>query len=236
MELVVFNTQGQETAKKVVLAESVFGMEPNNHAIYLDVKQYLANQRQGTHKAKQRNEVAGSTRKLKRQKGTGGARSGSIKSPLFPGGGRIFGPVPRDYSFKLNKKLKAVARRSDLSMKAQAANILVVADFEMETPKTKSFVAMEQNLNLAGQKILLVVPETNVNISLSVRNLQNVKVVPAANLCTYDVMNCSKVLFAESDVNIVNEMLAEEKRWKLLKIYQKCLKNLPNSVKMRFLQ
>ena len=208
MELVVFNTQGQETAKKVVLAESVFGMEPNNHAIYLDVKQYLTNQRQGTHKAKQRNEVAGSTRKLKRQKGTGGARSGSIKSPLFPGGGRIFGPVPRDYSFKLNKKLKAVARRSALSMKAQAANIVVVEDFEMETPKTKSFVAMEQNLNLAGQKILLVVPETNVNISLSVRNLQNVKVVPAANLCTYDVMNCSKVLFAESAVNIVNEMLA----------------------------
>ena len=208
MELVVFNTQGQETAKKVVLAESVFGMEPNNHAIYLDVKQYLANQRQGTHKAKQRNEVAGSTRKLKRQKGTGGARSGSIKSPLFPGGGRIFGPVPRDYSFKLNKKLKAVARRSALSMKAQAANIVVVEDFEMETPKTKSFVAMEQNLNLAGQKILLVVPEPNVNISLSVRNLQNVKVVPAANLCTYDVMNCSKVLFAESAVNIVNEMLA----------------------------
>ena len=208
MELVVFNTQGQETAKKVVLAESVFGMEPNNHALYLDVKQYLANQRQGTHKAKQRNEVAGSTRKLKRQKGTGGARSGSIKSPLFPGGGRIFGPVPRDYSFKLNKKLKAVARRSALSMKAQAANIVVVEDFEMETPKTKSFVAMEQNLNLAGQKILLVVPETNVNISLSVRNLQNVKVVPAANLCTYDVMNCSKVLFAESAVNIVNEMLA----------------------------
>ncbi|MBO5903319.1 MAG: 50S ribosomal protein L4 [Tidjanibacter sp.] len=208
MELVVFNTQGQETAKKVVLAESVFGMEPNNHAIYLDVKQYLANQRQGTHKAKQRNEVAGSTRKLKRQKGTGGARSGSIKSPLFPGGGRIFGPVPRDYSFKLNKKLKAVARRSALSMKAQAASIVVVEDFEMETPKTKSFVAMEQNLNLAGQKILLVVPETNVNISLSVRNLQNVKVVPAANLCTYDVMNCSKVLFAESAVNIVNEMLA----------------------------
>ena len=208
MELVVFNTQGQETAKKVVLAESVFGMEPNNHAIYLDVKQYLANQRQGTHKAKQRNEVAGSTRKLKRQKGTGGARSGSIKSPLFPGGGRIFGHVPRDYSFKLNKKLKAVARRSALSMKAQAANIVVVEDFEMETPKTKSFVAMEQNLNLAGQKILLVVPETNVNISLSVRNLQNVKVVPAANLCTYDVMNCSKVLFAESAVNIVNEMLA----------------------------
>ncbi|MBO7188066.1 MAG: 50S ribosomal protein L4 [Tidjanibacter sp.] len=208
MELVVFNTQGQETAKKVVLAESVFGMEPNNHALYLDVKQYLANQRQGTYKAKQRNEVAGSTRKLKRQKGTGGARSGSIKSPLFPGGGRIFGPVPRDYSFKLNKKLKAVARRSALSMKAQAANIVVVEDFEMETPKTKSFVAMEQNLNLAGQKILLVVPETNVNISLSVRNLQNVKVVPAANLCTYDVMNCSKVLFAESAVNIVNEMLA----------------------------
>ncbi len=208
MELVVFNTQGKETAKKVELKESVFGVEPNNHAIYLDVKQYLANQRQGTHKSKQRNEVAGSTRKLKRQKGTGGARSGSIKSPLFPGGGRVFGPVPRDYSFKLNKKLKAVARRSALSMKAQSESIVVVEDFVIDTPKTKSFVAMEQNLNLAGQKILLVVPETNVNISLSVRNLQNVKVIPAANLCTYDVMNCSKVLFSESAVNIVNEMLA----------------------------
>ena len=208
MELAVLNAQGQQTGRTVVLSDAVFGVEANDHAIYLDVKQYLADQRQGTHKSKQRNEVAGSTRKLKRQKGTGGARSGSIKSPLFPGGGRIFGPVPRDYSFKLNKKLKAVARRSALSMKAQAANIVVVEDFEMETPKTKSFVAMEQNLNLAGQKILLVVPETNVNISLSVRNLQNVKVVPAANLCTYDVMNCSKVLFAESAVNIVNEMLA----------------------------
>ena len=208
MELAIYTTTGTQTEKKAVLSAEVFGIEPNTHAIYLAVKQYLADQRQGTHKAKQRNEVAGSTRKLKRQKGTGGARSGSIKSPLFPGGGRIFGPVPRDYSFKLNKKLKAVARRSALSMKAQAANIVVVEDFEMETPKTKSFVAMEQNLNLAGQKILLVVPETNVNISLSVRNLQNVKVVPAANLCTYDVMNCSKVLFAESAVNIVNEMLA----------------------------
>ena len=207
MELSVYKIDGT-VAKTVTLNDEIFGITPNDHAIYLDVKQYLANQRQGTHKAKQRNEVAGSTRKLKRQKGTGGARSGSIKSPLFPGGGRIFGPVPRDYSFKLNKKLKAVARRSALSMKAQAANIVVVEDFEMETPKTKSFVAMEQNLNLAGQKILLVVPETNVNISLSVRNLQNVKVVPAANLCTYDVMNCSKVLFAESAVNIVNEMLA----------------------------
>ena len=208
MELTIYTTTGTQTEKKAVLSQEVFGIEPNTHAIYLAVKQYLADQRQGTHKAKQRNEVAGSTRKLKRQKGTGGARSGSIKSPLFPGGGRIFGPVPRDYSFKLNKKLKAVARRSALSMKAQAENIVVVEDFEMETPKTKSFVAMEQNLNLAGQKILLVVPETNVNISLSVRNLQNVKVVPAANLCTYDVMNCSKVLFAESAVNIVNEMLA----------------------------
>ena len=206
MELVVFNTQGQETAKKVVLAESVFGMEPNNHAIYLDVKQYLANQRQGTHKAKQRNEVAGSTRKLKRQKGTGGARAGSILSPLFPGGGRIFGPVPRDYSFKLNKKLKALARRSALSLKAQAEAITVVEDFVMETPKTKSFVAMAEALKLADKKVLLVVAETDHNICLSVRNLPKVKVMQVANLNTYDVMNAGVMLFTESAVAKVNEM------------------------------
>ena len=195
MELTIYTTTGTQTSKKAVLSQEVFGIEPNTHAIYLAVKQYLADQRQGTHKAKQRNEVAGSTRKLKRQKGTGGARAGSILSPLFPGGGRIFGPVPRDYSFKLNKKLKSLARRSALSLKAQAEAITVVEDFVMETPKTKSFVAMAEALNLAGKKVLLVVAETDHNICLSVRNLPKVKVMQAANLNTYDVMNAGVMLY-----------------------------------------
>ena len=205
MELTIYTTTGTQTSKKAVLSQEVFGIEPNTHAIYLAVKQYLADQRQGTHKAKQRNEVAGSTRKLKRQKGTGGARAGSILSPLFPGGGRIFGPVPRDYSFKLNKKLKSLARRSALSLKAQAEAITVVEDFVMETPKTKSFVAMAEALNLAGKKVLLVVAETDHNICLSVRNLPKVKVMQAANLNTYDVMNAGVTLFTESALAKVNE-------------------------------
>ena len=206
MELTIYTTTGTQTSKKAVLSQEVFGIEPNTHAIYLAVKQYLADQRQGTHKAKQRNEVAGSTRKLKRQKGTGGARAGSILSPLFPGGGRIFGPVPRDYSFKLNKKLKSLARRSALSIKAQNEAITVVEDFVMETPKTKSFVAMAEALNLAGKKVLLVVAETDHNICLSVRNLPKVKVMQVANLNTYDVMNAGVMLFTESAVAKVNEM------------------------------
>jgi large subunit ribosomal protein L4 len=205
MELTIYTTTGTQTSKKAVLSQEVFGIEPNTHAIYLAVKQYLADQRQGTHKAKQRNEVAGSTRKLKRQKGTGGARAGSILSPLFPGGGRIFGPVPRDYSFKLNKKLKALARRSALSIKAQGEAITVVEDFVMETPKTKSFVAMAEALNLAGKKVLLVVAETDHNICLSVRNLPKVKVMQVANLNTYDVMNAGVMLFTESALAKVNE-------------------------------
>ena len=205
MERTIDTTTGTQTSKKAVLSQEVFGIEPNTHAIYLAVKQYLADQRQGTHKAKQRNEVAGSTRKLKRQKGTGGARAGSILSPLFPGGGRIFGPVPRDYSFKLNKKLKSLARRSALSLKAQAEAITVVEDFVMETPKTKSFVAMAEALNLAGKKILLVVAETDHNICLSVRNLPKVKVMQVANLNTYDVMNAGVMLFTESALAKVNE-------------------------------
>ena len=205
MELTIYTTTGTQTSKKAVLSQEVFGIEPNTHAIYLAVKQYLADQRQGTHKAKQRNEVAGSTRKLKRQKGTGGARAGSILSPLFPGGGRIFGPVPRDYSFKLNKKLKSLARRSALSLKAQAEAITVVEDFVMETPKTKSFVAMAEALNLAGKKVLLVVAETDHNICLSVRNLPKVKVMQVANLNTYDVMNAGVMLFTESALAKVNE-------------------------------
>ena len=196
MELTVYKTSGEETAKKVVLEDTVFGVEPNDHAIYLDVKQYLANARQGTHKSKQRNEVAGSTRKLKRL------------SPLFPGGGRVFGPVPRDYSFKLNKKLKRLARRSALSYKMKDEAIKVVEDFAIEAPRTKTIVAMMNGLKVSDKKILVVLPESNRNILLSARNLQNVKVIPAANLNTYDVMNASSVLIAEGAVNVINEMLA----------------------------
>ena len=208
MELAVYNTLGKETGKKVVLSDAVFGVEANDHAIYLDVKQYLANQRQGTHKSKQKNEVAGSTKKLKRQKGTGGARAGSIKSPLFPGGGRVFGPVPRDYSFKLNKKLKQLARRSALTYKAQGNAVTVVEDFVMEAPKTKQAIELTKNLNVAEKKVLLVVTESNLNVSLSCRNLPNVKVINAASLNTYDVMNASAVVMFEGAVNAINEMLA----------------------------
>ena len=202
MEIAIYNISGQETGKKAVLKDEIFGIEPNNHAIYLDVKQYLANRRQGTHKSKQRNEVAGSTRKLKKQKGT-------ILSPLFPGGGRVFGPVPRDYSFKLNKKLKQLARKSALTYKAKEDAVKVVEDFSMEAPKTKEFLAVTKNLSLEGQKILLVLPETNPNVALSARNLQNVKVVLASNLNTYDVMNAGKLVLSEGSVNVINQMFGQ---------------------------
>ena len=208
MELAVLNAQGQETGRKVVLSDAVFGVEANDHAIYLDVKQYLADQRQGTHKAKQRNEVAGSTRKLKRQKGTGGARCGSIKSPLFPGGGRIFGPVPRDYSFKLNKKLKRLARRSALTYKAQANAITVVENLALEAPKTKAVVALASALKVADKKVLVVLPETNVNFQLSCRNLPYVKTILASSLNTYEVMNASALVMVEGAENVLNVMLA----------------------------
>ena len=208
MELAVLNTLGQETGRKVVLSDAVFGVEANDHAIYLDVKQYLADQRQGTHKAKQRNEVAGSTRKLKRQKGTGGARCGSIKSPLFPGGGRIFGPVPRDYSFKLNKKLKRLARRSALTYKAQANAITVVENLALEAPKTKSVVALASALKVADKKVLIVLPDTNVNLQLSCRNLPYVKTILASSLNTYEVMNASALVMVEGAENVLNVMLA----------------------------
>ncbi len=208
MELAVLNTQGKETGRKVVLSDAVFGVEANDHAIYLDVKQFLADQRQGTHKAKQRNEVAGSTRKLKRQKGTGGARCGSIKSPLFPGGGRVFGPVPRDYSFKLNKKLKQLARRSALTYKAQAGAIQVLENPAMEAPKTKAVVAMAKALNVENKKVLVVLPETNVNFQLSCRNIPSVKPILAQNLNTYEVMNASAVVLVEGAENVINVMLA----------------------------
>ena len=208
MELAVLNTQGKETGRKVVLSDAVFGVVANDHAIYLDVKQYLADQRQGTHKSKQRNEVAGSTRKLKRQKGTGGARAGSIKSPLFPGGGRIFGPQPRDYSFKLNKKLKQLARRSALTYKAQAGAISIVETMSLEAPKTKSVVALAEALKVDDKKVLLVLPESNVNLQLSCRNLPYVKPVLAQNVCTYDVMNASAIVMVEGAENVLNTMLA----------------------------
>ena len=208
MELAVLNAQGQETGRKVVLSDAVFGVEANDHAIYLDVKQYLADQRQGTHKAKQRNEVAGSTRKLKRQKGTGGARCGSIKSPLFPGGGRVFGPVPRDYSFKLNKKLKQLARRSALTYKAQANAIQVLENPAMDAPKTKAVIAIAKALNVENKKVLVVLPETNVNFQLSCRNIPSVKPVLAQNLNTYEVMNASAVVLVEGAENVINVMLA----------------------------
>ena len=208
MELAVLNTQGQETGRKVVLSDAVFGVEANDHAIYLDVKQFLADQRQGTHKSKQRNEVAGSTRKLKRQKGTGGARCGSIKSPLFPGGGRVFGPVPRDYSFKLNKKLKQLARRSALTYKAQAGAIQVLENPAMDAPKTKAIVALTKALNVENKKVLVVLPETNVNFQLSCRNIQSVKPILAQNLNTYEVMNASAVVLVEGAENVINVMLA----------------------------
>ena len=208
MELAVLNAQGVETGRKVVLSEAVFGVEANDHAIYLDVKQYLADQRQGTHKAKQRNEVAGSTRKLKRQKGTGGARCGSIKSPLFPGGGRVFGPVPRDYSFKLNKKLKRLARRSALTYKAQAGAISVVESFEMEAPKTKQIVALVDALKVANKKVLFILPEGNANLQLSCRNIPSVKPILAQNVNTYEVMNANVLVMVEGAENVLNVMLA----------------------------
>ncbi len=208
MELAVLNSQGQETGRKVVLSDAVFGVEANDHAIYLDVKQYLADQRQGTHKAKQRNEVAGSTRKLKRQKGTGGARCGSIKSPLFPGGGRIFGPVPRDYSVKLNKKLKRLARRSALTFKAQAGAINVVENIQLEAPKTKQVIALTKALNVENKKVLLILPEGNANLQLSCRNIPSVKPVLAQNVNTYEVMNANVLVMVEGAENVLNVMLA----------------------------
>lgn len=201
MEIAVYNKEGKETGRKVTLDESIFGLEPNNHAIYLDVKQYLANQRQGTHKSKERSEIMASTKKLKRQKGTGGARAGSINSPLFVGGGRVFGPKPHDYSFKLNKKVKQLARLSALSFKAKENNIVVLEDFSFETPKTKQFVQLNKNLQLLEKKSLYILNEPNKNIYLSSRNLKGSKVVNISSLNTYDIMNASVVVLSESTIN-----------------------------------
>jgi len=203
MELAVLNIQGKETGRKVTLNDSVFGIEPNDHAIYLDTKQFLANQRQGTHKAKERGEIAGSTRKIKRQKGTGTARAGSIKNPLFRGGGRIFGPKPRYYGFKLNKKVKELARKSALSYKASSNNIIVLEDFSFEAPKTKEIIKMGDNLNISNKKSLIVLPEQNKNIYLSSRNVQGVEVVTAGELNTYRIMKASTLVLVESAVDVL---------------------------------
>jgi large subunit ribosomal protein L4 len=203
MELAVVNIKGKETGRKVNLNDSIFGIEPNDHAIYLDTKQFLANQRQGTHKAKERGEVAGSTRKIKKQKGTGTARAGSIKNPLFRGGGRVFGPTPRYYGFKLNKKVKQLARKSALSYKASTNNIIVLEDFSFEAPKTQEIFKMGNNLNIANKKSLIVLPEQNNNIYLSSRNVQGVEVVTAGELSTYEIMKASTLVLVESAVDVL---------------------------------
>ena len=209
MEVKVLNISGKETGATVQLPESVFGITPVDHAIYLDVKQYLANQRQGTHKSKQRNEIAGSTRKLYKQKGTGGARAGSIKSPLFNGGGRVFGPQPRDYSFKLNKKLKSLARKSALSYKAQDNNVVVLEDFTFDSIKTTNYLSLVNALNLTDTKTLLVLPSQNNNIYLSSRNLKKAKVITADQLNTYDVLNCGTILLTADSVKTIEEAFAK---------------------------
>lgn len=208
MKIDVLTHSGESTGRSAELSESVFSIEPNDHAIYLDVKSHLANKRQGTHKSKERNEVSGSTKKLKKQKGTGTARAGSIKNPQFRGGGRIFGPRPRDYSFKLNKKVSLLARRSALAYKAKDNSISVLADFTFETPKTKNYTGMLAALKVNGSKTLLVLPEVNRNVVLSGRNIQNAKVITADQLNTYDVMNADKVIFVESALGKVEELLA----------------------------
>jgi large subunit ribosomal protein L4 len=204
MQLSVFNKEGRETGKTVELSDAVFAISPNDHAIYLDVKQYLANQRQGTHKTKHRGEVSGSTRKLKRQKGTGGARAGSIKSPTIRGGGRIFGPVPRDYSFKLNRKVKQLARKSALSYKAQTSDLMVLEDFAMDKPQTKAYVELLQNLQVSGKKTLLVLGTSNSNLYLSARNLPKTQVVTVDEISTYHIVNADKVILAESSLEKFN--------------------------------
>ncbi len=200
MELEVYNISGQKTAKKAKLNDTIFGVEPNDHAIYLDVKQHMANKRQGTHKTKERGEVKGSTRKIKRQKGTGTARFGDIKNPIFRGGGRTFGPEPRDYFFKLNKKLKKVARKSALSYKAKEKSIIILEDFTFETPKTKSFIELISNLELNDKKVLLVLGGIDKNVFLSSRNLGKTKVVRASDINTYDILNANNLLIAESSL------------------------------------
>ena len=209
MKVAVLDKNGKDTGRKVDLSKDVFGIEPNNHAVYLDVKQYLANQRQGTHKAKEKAEITGSTRKLKKQKGTGTARAGSIKSGLFKGGGRFFGTRPRNYGFKLNKNLKRLARRSALSMKAQNKAILVLEDFNMEAPKTKEFTALLQSLGLENKKSLFVLGDSNNNVYLSSRNLRGTEVINNSELSTYKIMNANSLVLFEGSLESIEENLSK---------------------------
>ncbi|MDI6049288.1 50S ribosomal protein L4 [Flavobacterium sp. XS2P24] len=209
MEAKVLDFNGKDTGRKVQLSDSVFGIEPNNHAVYLDVKQYLANQRQGTHKAKERAEVAGSTRKIKKQKGTGTARAGSAKNPLFKGGGTVFGPRPRSYSFKLNKSLKRLARKSAFSIKAKESNIIVLEDFNFETPNTKNFINVLKALELENKKSLFVLGDTNKNVYLSSRNLKGSSVVSSLELSTYAMLNANNLVLLESSLEIIEENLSK---------------------------
>lgn len=209
MEVNVLNIKGEDTGRKVSLNETVFGITPNDHAIYLDVKQFLANQRQGTHKSKERSEISGSTRKLGRQKGGGGARRGDINSPVLVGGARVFGPKPRNYDFKLNKKMKALARRSALSYKAQENALVVVEDFNLEAPKTKAFIEIVNNLKVSDKKVLVVLPEANKNVYLSARNLQGAKVAIASDINTYGVLNAAAMVVTESALAKIESVLTK---------------------------
>ena len=209
MEAKVLDFNGKDTGRKVQLSDSVFAIEPNNHAVYLDVKQYLANQRQGTHKAKERAEVAGSTRKIKKQKGTGTARAGSAKNPLFKGGGTVFGPRPRSYSFKLNKSLKRLARKSAFSIKAKEANIIVLEDFNFETPNTKNFINVLKSLGLEDKKSLFVLGDSNKNVYLSSRNLKVSKVISSSELSTYDILNTNSLVLLEGSLEVIEDNLSK---------------------------
>lgn len=206
MEISVLNINGQETGKKVNLVDEIFAVEPSDHAMYLDVKRYLADQRQGTAKAKERSEMSGSTRKLKKQKGTGGARSGDINSPVMVGGARCFGPRPRDYSFKLNKKLKQLARKSALTYKAKDSQIIILEDFDLEAPKTKKIIELKNNLKISDKKSLLVLANQNKNIYLSSRNLEKSKITTASQLTTYDVLNAQSLVITEGAVDVLNKL------------------------------
>ncbi|UJH89748.1 50S ribosomal protein L4 [Antarcticibacterium sp. 1MA-6-2] len=209
MEVAVLDIKGKETGRKANLSDAVFAIEPNNHAVYLDVKQYLANQRQGTHKAKERAEIAGSTRKIKKQKGTGTARAGSIKSPVFKGGGRVFGPRPRNYGFKLNKNLKRLARKSALSLKANDKSIIVVEDFQFDAPKTKNFIDVLKGLGIENKKSLIVLGDTNKNVYLSSRNLKGSEVVSSSELSTYKILNANNIVFMEGSLEGIESNLSK---------------------------
>ncbi len=209
MDFAVVKQSGEKTGRSVSLSQEVFGIEPNDHAIWLDVKSILANQRQGTHKSKQRNEISGSSKKIKKQKGTGGARAGNIKNPQFKGGGRIFGPAPRDYSFKLNKKVKDLARRSALSYKAKDQSIAVVEDFNFESPKTKQYLSLLKSLALNEKKTLLVLAEPNRNVALAGRNIPNTKIIAASQLNTYDVVNADQLILAEGSISKIDNLLKD---------------------------